>query len=162
MVIRLDQLRYVLHMVSSFATASNRRGSIFLAHIRFRKALNRQKDKGNLALEDLPFQAMFGITGSWIGLVLTFCCFFAAIFTAFPAPGEPFSPVTFVQAIIEIPIIILLYVGYKTWYKTNVVRLAEADLIGGRGEADLHEEKMRDIAERAEWGPIKRVWRYFC
>ena len=41
-------------------------GSICLAHIRFRAAW---KYHGH-TLEELPFKAVFGVTGSWIGLIL--------------------------------------------------------------------------------------------
>jgi|SRR5271169_1092678 len=125
-------------------------------------AVKRQMVNGDLALEDLPFQAMFGVIGSWIGLILILVCFMATIFNAFPAVGEPFSAVSFIQDMLQIPIVILLFVGYKICKKTKFVRLTEADLVGGRRETDLHSEKMRDIAERAEWGPFRRVWRFFC
>jgi amino acid transporter len=41
-------------------------GSICLAHIRFRQAWKLQGH----TLEEIPFQAVFGVTGSWIGLIL--------------------------------------------------------------------------------------------
>lgn len=41
-------------------------GSICLAHIRFRKAWAYHGH----TLDEIPFRAVFGVTGSWIGLIL--------------------------------------------------------------------------------------------
>lgn len=41
-------------------------GSICLSHIRFRKAWKHQGH----TIDEIPFQAIFGVTGSWIGLAL--------------------------------------------------------------------------------------------
>jgi amino acid transporter len=146
----------------SFQAVSDFRGSICLSHIRFRMAVIKQTHEGNLSLEDLPFQAVLGVYGSWAGLVLCLVCFLAAIYNACPDSGEPFSAVKFLQDLLQIPIVIVLYVGFKVWKKTKVVRLADADLVGGRREMNLHEEKMKDLAERAQWNSFKRVYRYFC
>jgi amino acid transporter len=41
-------------------------GSILICHIRFRKAWRVQGH----SIDELPFQAMFGVWGSWLGLFL--------------------------------------------------------------------------------------------
>jgi amino acid transporter len=41
-------------------------GSICLAHIRFRAAWKYQGH----STDELPFKAVFGVVGSWIGLIL--------------------------------------------------------------------------------------------
>jgi len=43
-------------------------GSVCVAHIRFRAAWKHQGH----TLDEIPFKAVFGVTGSWIGLILCF------------------------------------------------------------------------------------------
>ncbi len=50
-------------------------GSICLSHIRFRKAW---KHHGH-TLDEIPFQAIFGVTGSWIGLILCIIVLIATV-----------------------------------------------------------------------------------
>lgn len=42
-------------------------GSVCFAHIRFRSAWKAQGH----TLDEIPFQALFGVTGSWIGFILS-------------------------------------------------------------------------------------------
>jgi len=125
-------------------------------------AIKKQAGSSQLRLEDLPYRAMLGIYGSWLGLILACCCIAASIYVAFPADMKDFSMVEFFQELLTIVIVTLCYVGWKFWKKTSVVKLAEADLVSGRRELDLHEEKLKEIEERKEWGPLKRVYRFFC
>lgn len=78
-------------------------GSICFAHIRFR---NAWKYHGH-TLDEIPFRAIFGVTGSWIGLGLvvvvliaqvsldTPCIIYATLTTicSFTPPSTPLSPV---------------------------------------------------------------------
>lgn len=59
-------------------------GSICLAHIRFRHAW---KVQGHVK-EELPYQAMFGVLGSWYGLFLNVLCMIATFYVAV-AVSEP-------------------------------------------------------------------------
>jgi amino acid transporter len=68
--------------------------AICLAHIRFRHAW---KVQGHLKAE-LPYEAMFGVMGSWYGLILNMLCmaatFYVALFVSLPSlfaqPPFPF------------------------------------------------------------------------
>lgn len=53
-------------------------GSICLSHIRFRKAWHVQGHSKS----ELPYQAAYGVWGSWIGLVLNILCIIATFYTA--------------------------------------------------------------------------------
>src|ERR1700712_5287049 len=53
-------------------------GSICLAHIRFRAAWKHQGH----TLDEIPFKAVFGVTGSWIGLLLIILVLIAQFYTA--------------------------------------------------------------------------------
>jgi amino acid transporter len=53
-------------------------GGICLAHIRFRAAWKAQ---GHVK-DELPYQAMFGVIGSWYGLILNILCMIATFYVA--------------------------------------------------------------------------------
>ena len=53
-------------------------GGICLAHIRFRAAWKAQ---GHLKAE-LPYEAIFGVAGSWYGFLLNIICMIATFYTA--------------------------------------------------------------------------------
>jgi len=131
------------------------RGSICLAHIRFRSAIKAQKDRGELRLEDLPYHAILGVAGSWIGFLLALICIAATIYTAIGVGGE-FHPVDFFQEILALPIVIFFYVLWKIWKRTAIVKASEADLVSGRREVNLQEEKAKEQAEMQNWSTIKR------
>lgn len=148
------------------------RGSLCLAHIRFRSAVKAQAHRGELVLEDLPYRAILGVYGSWIGFILCLLCIIATVYTAC-SPGEGFDVTSFFQQTLAIPIVIFCYVLWKIWKRPAFVKVGEADLISGRRELDLKAEKAREEIERASWGPIKRyfesftytnirVYRFFC
>jgi yeast amino acid transporter len=124
-----------------------------LAHIRFRMAIKAQAANGQLRLEDLPYHALLGITGSWIGFILCILCIAATIYTAC---GPPFEFLGFLEATLALPCVVVCYVGWKLWKRPAYIRLSEADLISGRREMDLTAEKEKELAERQTWGPIKR------
>jgi amino acid transporter len=66
-------------------------GSICLAHIRFRSAWKLQGH----TLDEIPFQAVFGVWGSWLGLLLIFLVLMAQVCSflfVYPQPFLPFLP----------------------------------------------------------------------
>lgn len=62
--------------------------AICLAHIRFRHAW---KVQGHLKAE-LPYEAMFGVMGSWYGLILNILCMTATFYVALFVSVPLFSP----------------------------------------------------------------------
>jgi amino acid transporter len=61
-------------------------GSICLAHIRFRAAW---KSQGHVKAE-LPYEALFGVAGSWYGFLLNCLCMIATFYTAVAVSPSPF------------------------------------------------------------------------
>ena len=45
---------------------------------------------------------------------------------------------------------------WKVWKRPSIVKLSEADLISGRRELNLREEREKEELERQTWGPFKR------
>jgi len=134
-------------------------GSICFAHIRFRKSWAR----AGRTTDDLPFAAMFGVIGSWIGLGLNILCLIAQFYVAlFPIGGKP-DVKAFFEAYLGAPIIILFFVGHKIYYKTWSFGVP-ADKINvdeGRREVDIvafRQELDDERAMKATWPWWKRQW----
>ena len=86
-------------------------GSICLAHIRFRRGWAAQGH----SLDEIPFRAQFGITGSYLGLGLTILAIIATFYISlFPIGDKPNAEYFFNQYL-ALPIIIALYVGWKIY-----------------------------------------------
>ncbi|TGO87382.1 hypothetical protein BPOR_0230g00090 [Botrytis porri] len=137
-------------------------GSICYAHIRFRKvwAMNgRTKD-------DLPFAAMFGTIGSWIGLGLVILCLIAQFYVAlFPIGGKP-EVEAFFEAYLAAPIVIIFFVGYKVFYRqwSFGVKLDQINVDEGRREMDFvafREELDEERRVKAAWPWWKRQWDFW-
>jgi yeast amino acid transporter len=65
------------------------------------------------------------------------------------------------RSYIGIPIFAMFYVSYKVFYRTRVIPLKEVDLLSGKREIDMEEEK--NLAEEAleqkgQHGP-QSAWR---
>ncbi|KAE8449811.1 hypothetical protein EG329_007287 [Mollisiaceae sp. DMI_Dod_QoI] len=137
-------------------------GSVCYAHIRFRKAWAMN----GRTTDDLPFAAMFGVVGSWIGLGLNILCLIAQFYVAlFPIGGSPDAQVFF-ESYLAAPIVILFFVGYKLYYKqwSVGVNLQDIDIDEGRREVDLDAFRAELDAERAEkktWPFWKRTWDFW-
>ena len=111
-------------------------GSICFAHIRFRQAWKKQ----GRTLDEIPFKALFGVTGSWIGLFLVFIALIAQFFVAVAPPGGGVNDAKgFFQAYLALPVVILFWVGGYLWKREGWLRLDQIDLDTGRREHDWDE-----------------------
>jgi amino acid transporter len=119
-------------------------GSICLAHIRFRAAWKAQ---GHVKGE-LPFEAMFGVLGSWYGLILNILCMIATFYVAlFPLGGTP-NANNFFSYYLAAPVILALYFGWKV-YEGNWgkwwVTASEMDITSGRRSIHLDEDYVAPV-----------------
>ncbi|RDW71523.1 amino acid permease-2 [Coleophoma cylindrospora] len=134
-------------------------GSICFAHIRFRKAWAMS---GRSTL-DLPFAAMFGVWGSWVGLFLNIICLIAQFYVAlFPIGGKP-DAMAFFESYLAAPVVIAFFIGYKLYQRTFKfgVNLSEIDVDAGRRDLDfvgLRQELDDERAMKAAWPFYKRWW----
>lgn len=71
----------------------------------------------------------------------------------------PFTKDTFVTSYVALPIFGLLWLGYKLWYKTELIALEEVDLISGKREIDEEEEAFALSEEKAG---LRTVWQKLC
>jgi len=110
-------------------------GSICLAHIRFRKAW---KYHGH-TLDEIPFQAVGGVYGSWIGLFLNIICLMAQFYTAVAAPIGSSGLNTaegFFKAYLAAPVVIACWIIGYFWKRAGWLRTHQMDVDSGRRELD--------------------------
>jgi amino acid transporter len=134
-------------------------GSIVLAHIRFRTAWAHH----GRTLDEIPFQAVCGVAGSWIGLALCFLVLVATLFNAIAPPkqgSQLASAEQFFNAWLTVPIILVFWaVGYA-WKRQGWLKLDQVDIDTGRRELDW-EQINAYKAEVASWPKWKQTLHKF-
>ncbi|KUJ13918.1 amino acid permease [Mollisia scopiformis] len=113
-------------------------GAICVAHIRFRSAWKLQ---GHIK-DELPYQAMFGVLGSWYGFILNVLCMIATFYVAlFPIGGSP-NAQDFFSYYLAAPLILALYLFWKLWSRhwAMYVPAADMDITSGRRAIDLADD----------------------
>ncbi|MCJ1411708.1 hypothetical protein MMC19_005800 [Ptychographa xylographoides] len=113
-------------------------GSICLSHIRFRAGWKAQGH----SLKELPFQAQFGVIGSYIGLALNILALIATFYTSlWPPNGSP-NAEAFFETYLAAPIVITLWAIWKIKTRGRgglFVRARDMDLLTGMRALDLDE-----------------------
>ncbi|KAL2039469.1 hypothetical protein N7G274_007741 [Stereocaulon virgatum] len=111
-------------------------GSICLSHIRFRQGWKAQGH----TLDELPFQAQFGVTGSYIGLFLNVIALIATFYTALFPPGGSPDAQAFFETYLAAPIVIALFIFWKIFSRNKggfFVKKSQMDLLTGMRTFDL-------------------------
>lgn len=125
--------------------------AIALTSIRFRRALALQ-NKTHL----LPFRNWTYPWGPWVSLVLTIVIVLVQGWSSF---SPKFSAVDFVSYYVELPIMAVMYLGWKVVKRTRIVRGEEMDLetdVYVVGEDDLRAAEL----EKSTRGRIETVLRW--
>jgi yeast amino acid transporter len=138
-------------------------GSICLAHIRFRHAWTLQGH----TLDELAFRSPVGIVGSWIGLIFNCLVLIAQFWTAFSPVGYRHMTVSerivnFFQAYLAAPIVVIMYLGYKVFMRTRVLRARDMDLFTGKREFNVRTLVAEEKADRKRWPRWKKVYKFLC
>lgn len=97
--------------------------------------------------EQLPYQAAFGVYGSYIGIFLNLLAIIATFYTSlFPLGGSPSASVFF-ENFLAAPIVIALYLFWKIWSRDwkLFIRAKDMDVTVGirRGSLEVAAEKGR-------------------
>lgn len=116
--------------------------AIGIASLRFRAAI-RTQDKEHL----LPYKNWTFPWGPWFSVILNT---FLVLVQGWSSFSPSFDVVTFFSLYIELPIMLIMYLGWKLFKRTKIVRLHEMDL-----ETDTYTAE--DLAQDAETG--KNKWR---
>ncbi|KAK1251991.1 hypothetical protein MKX07_007470 [Trichoderma sp. CBMAI-0711] len=129
--------------------------AICLAHIRFRAAWAYHGH----SVEEIPFRAIFGVAGSWMGLIICLIVFAAQFYTAIAPPGQHGlnDAEGFFQAYLALPIVLAFWLGGYIWKRTGWLRLDQIDVDTGRRELDWDEIRAyrEFVASQPSW---KRVY----
>ncbi|KAI1932996.1 Amino-acid permease inda1 [Ophidiomyces ophidiicola] len=129
-------------------------GSICVAHIRFRSAW---KYHGH-TVDELPFKAALGVTGSWIGLGLIVMVLVAQFYIAvWPLTGGVNDAKGFFKQYLAMPVVLFFWVCGYFWKREGWLKLSQIDVDSGRREIDweahhAQQEKIRNS------GPLKRIF----
>jgi len=94
---------------------------ISLAHIRWYRGMKRQ----GLSRDELPFKSWTQPFGAWTVLISFIIITFFSGYTTFLS--KPFDWQSFISNYINIPLMFILYVGYKFTKRTRMVPLDEMD-----------------------------------
>ncbi|KAJ3497216.1 hypothetical protein NLG97_g2071 [Lecanicillium saksenae] len=130
-------------------------GSICLAHIRFRAAW---KYHGH-TLDEIPFKAVGGVTGSWLSLFLIFIVLIAQFYTAVAAPvGESGLGTVegFFKSYLALPVVLFFWACGFAWKRTGWLTIAKINVDTGRRELnwdDINAYRAR-IAAYPAWRRI--------
>lgn len=120
-------------------------GSICFAHIRFRKAWKAQGH----TLDEIPFKAVFGVAGSYLGCGLIVMVLIAQFYVALFPPlndGEMNDAEGFFKDYLALPVVGFFWVCGYFWKRTGWLKLSQIDVDSGRREIDW--EAHHAIAEK--------------
>ncbi|KAF4987654.1 hypothetical protein FGRMN_10245 [Fusarium graminum] len=128
-------------------------GSICLCHIRFRSAW---KYHGH-TLDEIPFKHVFGVWGSWLGLVLIVIVLIAQFYTAMTnIDGSLGTAEGFFQSYLALPVVIFFYIVGYVWKREGWRRIETIDVDTGRREHDW--DTINAFREQLANGPAwKRI-----
>ncbi|KAI0171717.1 amino-acid permease inda1 [Hypoxylon sp. FL1284] len=132
-------------------------GSICLSHIRFRRAWAYHGH----TLDEIPFKAVGGVYGSWLGLILVVLVLIAQFYVAIAPPGqtELNDAQGFFKSYLALPVVILFWVIGYLWKRTGWLRTHQIDVDTGRREIDWEEinEYRTHQASLSAWKRILNV-----
>ncbi|KAK6813238.1 hypothetical protein RU639_010941 [Aspergillus parasiticus] len=131
-------------------------GSICLAHIRFR---NAWKFHGH-TLDEIPFKAVGGVYGSWLGLSLVILVLIAQFFVAIAPPKGGINDAEgFFQTYLALPVVLFFWVCGFLWKRAGWLRTEQIDVDSGRREIDwepIHAERER-LAAMPAWRRLLNI-----
>ena len=138
-------------------------GSICLCHIRFRRAWAAHGHEP----AELPFQAHFGVAGSYVGLALN-CLVIVTQFWVGVSPVNSEHMAT--RDIVEnfflkwmgAPVVFVFFIGHKLYYRTRYVKIEDLDVDTGRRQFNLPILIAQEKEERENWPRWKVFYKAIC
>lgn len=133
-------------------------GSICLAHIRFRAAWKMQ----GRTLEEIPFKAIGGVYGSYVGLILIVLVLIAQFYVAIWPPGGGVNDAEgFFKAYLALPVVGFFWICGYAWKRQGWLKLDQIDLDGGRREIDWDAHRAEVEKRRNASLPMRIVYFMF-
>ncbi|KAK0704873.1 amino acid permease/ SLC12A domain-containing protein [Lasiosphaeris hirsuta] len=128
-------------------------GSICLAHIRFRKAWALQGH----TLDEIPFRAIGGVYGSYLGLGLCILVLIAQLYVAISPVGSDLNTAEgFFKSYLALPVVIAFWIGGFIWKRAGWLNVSQIDVDSGRRELpwdEINEYRTR-LAAMPAWKRI--------
>ncbi|EGX93517.1 amino-acid permease inda1 [Cordyceps militaris CM01] len=122
---------------------------VMITYVRFRKALEY-----NNAMDIRPYKTPLQPYASYFMIGLVSLLTITNGFQSFMA--HPFVPADFIAAYITIPIVLVLYLGHKLWFRTRwAIPVHEIDIVTGVKEMDELGELEK---ERIPKNWVQRAW----
>ncbi|RKF56225.1 General amino-acid permease GAP2 [Erysiphe neolycopersici] len=136
--------------------------SICYAHIAFRRAWAYQ----GLHQNDLIYRSPVGISGSYFGFFSLVLILVAQFWIAISPQGNDAQRATdraiwFFGTYSTVPVIMILFFGYKLWYRTQCVHAINVDLVTGRNTWENEFQRRAWIEERNRWPRWKVIYHSF-
>ncbi|KAI1324396.1 amino acid permease/ SLC12A domain-containing protein [Xylariaceae sp. FL0255] len=108
-------------------------GSICLSHIRFRHAWLHHGH----TLDEIPFKAVGGVWGSWLGLFLIAIVLVANFYIAISPIGVSIGTAEdFFEQYLALPIVLVFWAAGYAWKREGWLKLDQIDVDSGRREHD--------------------------
>lgn len=129
-------------------------GSICLAHIRFRRAWAYHGH----TLDEIPFKAVGGVYGSYLGLILIFLVLVAQFYVAVSPIGKNLGDAEgFFNTYLALPVVLLFWAVGFAWKRQGWLRTADMDVDTGRREHNWDEINAyrQQLATQPAW---KRIY----
>ncbi|KAI9846555.1 MAG: glyceraldehyde-3-phosphate dehydrogenase 1 [Thelocarpon superellum] len=133
--------------------------SICLVHIRFRQGWEYQGH----SLDELAFRSVVGVIGSYYAFVVYVLFLILELWVAIvPIGWEELGPsdraTNFFQAYLTVPVIIVFYVGYKLFFRTDMVRNDTMNLSIGTLKLTLEQIREEERAKRMERSSWRKIY----
>ena len=151
---------YQIHANSAFfrLAALFTWGSICFAHIRFRQAWAYQGH----SIEEIPFHAALGVTGSWIGVAMVVIVLIAQFYIAvWPLNGKP-SAEGFFKVYLAMPVVMVFFAAGYFWKREGFLRIDQIDLDTGRRVWDTAEDIARAKEVKRNRSTAMKIFDIFC
>ncbi|KAG6045040.1 hypothetical protein E4U39_002781 [Claviceps sp. Clav50 group G5] len=110
--------------------------------------------KQGISRDELPWKSPLQPYGAWLALVMSIVLLITGGFYVF-IDGQ-WSWQSFVTAYFNVPLILVLYFGYKSWKGTSMVSLAEMPIQGFIGMANDNPEAVEPNAKG--WRKLNILW----
>ncbi|POR36221.1 Amino acid/polyamine transporter I [Tolypocladium paradoxum] len=121
-----------------------------LVYLRFYYGCKKQ----NISRDRLPWKGPFQPYAAWIALVSFSILLLTGGFYVFTK--DNWTPQSFVSSYFNIPLIFMLYFGYKFWRKTKLVSLQDIPILGFIQIAEENPETIEPPAKG--WRRLNILW----
>lgn len=113
-------------------------------------------------MDDIPFKAVGGVWGSWLGLFLCFIILIAQIFAAIAPYNEKGvgDAKSFFKQVLALPVVLFFWVCGYAWKRTGWLKLDQIDLDAGLRAHDWDEINAYR-AKVASWPKWRQVLNKF-